>query len=63
MFLIIFLPFLGVLPVTKVNMNYASPVFVAVMVRALVSYVVRARRRFVGPVKEVGVGVGVGVRL
>ncbi|KAK5056772.1 hypothetical protein LTR84_012304 [Exophiala bonariae] len=51
--LIIFLPFPPVLPVTGVNMNYASPVFVAVMVFAVINYVVRARKRFTGPIKEV----------
>lgn len=52
-FLIIFLPFPPVLPVTGVNMNYASPVFVAVMAFAVINYFVRARRRFTGPIKEV----------
>jgi hypothetical protein len=52
-FLIIFLPFPPVLPVTGTNMNYASPVFIAVMLFAIVNYYVRARRRFTGPIKEV----------
>ena len=52
-FLIIFLPFPAVLPVTGTNMNYASPVFIFVMLCAAVNYVVRARHRFVGPIKEV----------
>jgi choline transport protein len=53
-FLIIFLPFPSMLPVTGTNMNYASPVFIAVMLFALVNYLIRARKRFVGPIKEVG---------
>lgn len=52
-FLIIFLPFPSELPVTGQNMNYASPVFGAVMLFAIANYYVRARRRFTGPVKEV----------
>ncbi|KEF51477.1 uncharacterized protein A1O9_12394 [Exophiala aquamarina CBS 119918] len=52
-FLIIFLPFPPMLPVTGLNMNYASPVFVAVMAFAVINYYVRARKRFTGPIKEV----------
>ncbi|KAL2424387.1 Choline transport protein [Exophiala dermatitidis] len=53
LFLIIFLPFPPILPVTSQNMNYASPVFIGVMVIAAVNYFVRARKRFHGPIKEV----------
>ncbi|EXJ91531.1 hypothetical protein A1O3_00079 [Capronia epimyces CBS 606.96] len=53
LFLIIFLPFPPILPVTSQNMNYASPVFVGVMVIAAVNYFLRARKRFHGPIKEV----------
>jgi choline transport protein len=52
-FLIIFLPFPPMLPVTGLNMNYASPVFIAVMLFAVINYFVRARKRFTGPIKEV----------
>ncbi|EXJ93573.1 hypothetical protein A1O1_01965 [Capronia coronata CBS 617.96] len=52
-FLIIFLPFPPMLPVIGQNMNYASPVFVGVMVIAAVNYFLRARKRFHGPIKEV----------
>lgn len=41
------------LPVDRLNMNYASPVFVAVMIFAVINYYVRARKRFTGPIKEV----------
>lgn len=52
-FLIIFLPFPPMLPVISQNMNYASPVFVGVMIIAVVNYFLRTRKRFHGPVKEV----------
>lgn len=52
-FLVIFLPFPPYLPVTGTNMNYASPVFGAVMVLATLNYVLRARKKFTGPIKEV----------
>ncbi|KIW68325.1 hypothetical protein PV04_04278 [Phialophora macrospora] len=52
-FLIIFLPFPPFLPVTGENMNYASPVFGAVMILATLNYVLRARKKFTGPIKEV----------
>ncbi|KAK4947424.1 hypothetical protein LTR10_013792 [Elasticomyces elasticus] len=52
-FLIIFLPFPSELPVTGQNMNYASPVFGAVMIFAVANYFIRARKRFTGPIKEV----------
>jgi choline transport protein len=52
-FLIVILPFPAVLPVTSTNMNYASPLFIAVMLFALVNYSLRTRKRFVGPIKEV----------
>ena len=52
-FLIIFLPFPATLPVNGTTMNYASPVFIAVMLFAVINYFVRARKRFVGPIKEV----------
>ncbi|KIW92549.1 uncharacterized protein Z519_06396 [Cladophialophora bantiana CBS 173.52] len=52
-FLIIFLPFPPYLPVTGPNMNYASPVFGFVMICATLNYVLRARKKFTGPIKEV----------
>lgn len=53
-FLIIFLPFPPVLPVTAVNMNWAAPVFIAVMLFAVADWVVRGKGRFVGPIRETG---------
>lgn len=52
-FLIIFLPFPPFLPVTGQNMNYASPVFGAVMIFATLNYILRARKKFTGPIKEI----------
>jgi choline transport protein len=52
-FLIIFLPFPPVLPVTAMNMNWAGVVFIAVMGFAVVDWFVRGKGRFVGPIKEV----------
>jgi choline transport protein len=53
-FLILFLPFPPVLPVTRVNMNWASVVFIGVMAFAVVDWFVRGKGRFVGPIVEVG---------
>ncbi|ERF74053.1 hypothetical protein EPUS_03868 [Endocarpon pusillum Z07020] len=57
-FLVIFLPFPPMLPVTALNMNWASVVFVAVMGFAIVSWFVRGKGRFVGPIIEVGIRDG-----
>ncbi|KEY82867.1 GABA permease GabA [Aspergillus fumigatus] len=45
----IFLPFPAQVPVTGENMNYAGPVLGAVMIFACVDWVVRGRRKWVGP--------------
>lgn len=52
-FLIIFLPFPTILPVTALNMNWAAPIFVVVMIFAISSWFVKGRVTFVGPIKEV----------
>lgn len=57
-FLVIFLPFPTLLPVTALNMNWASVVFVAVMGFAIVSWFVRGKGHFVGPILEVGISDG-----
>ena len=54
-FLIIFLPFPPYLPVTGTNMNYAAPVFIFVMICATLNYILRARKKFIGPIKEISV--------
>jgi choline transport protein len=53
-FLVLFLPFPLVLPVTKLNMNWASVVFIGVMGFAVVDWFVEGKNRFVGPIVEVG---------
>lgn len=53
-FLIIFLPFPSYLPVTSQNMNYAAPIFIGVMLFAIVFYFVEGHKRYVGPIKETG---------
>jgi amino acid transporter len=45
----IFLPFPAQVPVTRENMNYAGPVLGAVMIFACVDWVVRGRKKWVGP--------------
>ena len=52
-FLIIFLPFPPILPVTAVNMNWAAPVFIAVMLFSIADWFFRGKGKFVGPIKEV----------
>jgi choline transport protein len=52
-FLIIFLPFPVILPVTAQNMNYASVVFMGVILFSFVDWVVRGRKRYTGPIREV----------
>jgi choline transport protein len=53
LFLIIFLPFPTILPVTAQNMNYASVVFIGAALFSLVDWVVRGRKRYTGPIKEI----------
>jgi amino acid transporter len=50
-FITIFLPWPPVLPVTKVTMNYGGPVMGAVILFALMDWVVSGRKRFQVPVK------------
>ena len=52
-FLVIFVPFPSYLPVTAQNMNYAAPIFLGAILLALINYVVRGHRQYVGPIKEV----------
>jgi choline transport protein len=53
LFLIIFLPFPTVLPVTAQNMNYASVVFIGVILFSLVDWIIRGHKRYTGPIREV----------
>lgn len=52
-FIIIFLPFPPMLPVTGLTMNYAGPVFAGVLLFALGDWLVRGRGQFHGPIREV----------
>lgn len=53
LFLMIFLPFPTILPVTAQNMNYASVVFAGVVVFSMADWAVRGRTRYTGPIREV----------
>ena len=57
-FIVIFLPFPSVKPVTSVNMNYAGPVFAFVLVFAVCDWVLRGRHTYTGPLREVFDGEG-----
>lgn len=51
-FVIIFVPFPPVLPVTAENMNYCGPVFVGLIILLIFDWMVRGRITFTGPLKE-----------
>ena len=53
----IFLPFPGQVPVTAVTMNYAGPVFGVVLILAVLDWVFRGRNYYNGPIQEIGAGV------
>ena len=53
-FLVIFLPFPTILPVTAQNMNYAVVVFAGVLIFSLIDWFVRGKKRYTGPIREVG---------
>ena len=52
-FICIFLPFPSQQPVTALNMNYAAPVLGFVILFAVVDWLVRGRKVYVGPRREV----------
>lgn len=52
-FIVIFLPFPAATPVTALGMNYAGPVFLALLLLALLDWFIRGRRNYEGPTKEV----------
>lgn len=49
-YVVLWMPFPQILPVTKDNMNYAGPIFAAVVIGALVHWFLRARKTFKMPV-------------
>ncbi|KAJ5219695.1 hypothetical protein N7468_008899, partial [Penicillium chermesinum] len=51
-FVCVFVPFPTQIPVTARNMNWSGPVFVGVCLLLLADWVFRARRSYVGPVKD-----------
>jgi choline transport protein len=51
-YVVLWMPFPQILPVSKDNMNYAGPIFGAVVLGALAHWFVRARKTFQMPVKR-----------
>jgi choline transport protein len=51
-FVIIWMPFPTELPVTGSNMNYAGPVFLAILIGALTDWVISGHKRFQVPVSQ-----------
>lgn len=49
LYIIIFLPFPSTLPVDGINMNYASPIFIFVVLLAILLWFIRARKHWPGP--------------
>jgi choline transport protein len=49
-YVVLWMPFPQILPVTKDNMNYAGPIFGAVVLGALAHWFLRARKTFRMPV-------------
>lgn len=52
-FICVFLPFPPEQPVTRINMNYSSPVFFFVLLFSLCDWFMRGRKTFTGPIREV----------
>jgi choline transport protein len=52
-FVLIWMPFPGVLPVDRLNMNYAGPIFGAVIIAAGVDWCMNGRKRFKVPIAGV----------
>jgi choline transport protein len=50
-YVVLWMPFPQILPVTKDNMNYAGPIFGAVVLGALAHWFLRARQTFKMPIK------------
>lgn len=51
-FIVIFLPFPAIVPVTGSNMNYAGPVMGAVIIWALLDWTVSGRKRWKAPIER-----------
>ncbi|KAK1522373.1 LPXTG-domain-containing protein [Colletotrichum costaricense] len=51
-YVVLWMPFPQILPVTKDNMNYAGPIFGAVLIGALADWFVSGRKRFQMPLRK-----------
>ncbi|KAJ6103054.1 hypothetical protein N7486_005481 [Penicillium sp. IBT 16267x] len=51
-FVCIFVPFPTLMPVTAANMNWSGPVFVGVVILLVIDWTFRARKKYVGPMKD-----------
>ncbi|KAK4546356.1 hypothetical protein LTR36_002033 [Oleoguttula mirabilis] len=51
-YIVIFLPFPVATPVNAASMNYAGPVFLGLLLIALIDWFVRGRKHYVGPTQE-----------
>jgi choline transport protein len=51
-FVVLWMPFPQILPVTRDNMNYSGPIFLAVLLGALAHWLFRARKTFKIPVQR-----------
>ncbi|KAK3112776.1 hypothetical protein LTR53_010592 [Teratosphaeriaceae sp. CCFEE 6253] len=56
-FIVIFLPFPATTPVNATTMNYAGPVFLGLVMVALIDWFVRGRNHYVGPTQETIIGL------
>ena len=56
-FVSIFLPFPPTLPVTGETMNYSGPIFGLVLLFALADWLLRGRKFYTGPIREVAEAV------
>jgi choline transport protein len=54
-FIIIFLPFPPIVPVTGKNMNYAGPIMGTVIIFAIVDYMTGGHKRFHAPLQRADV--------
>jgi hypothetical protein len=54
LFVILWMPFPSVLPVTRETMNYAGPVFLVVITGALVDWFINGHKRFEVPAARPG---------
>lgn len=51
-YIVIFLPFPAATPVDAESMNYAGPVFLGLLLIALIDWFVRGRKHYAGPMQE-----------